>query len=99
MSTDLNSPLTENERAGLRLHLHRHALLLAGHLEALPRERAENAQASVRQIAILLETLADDHRLTLADHHAALRVQAQRNRLALAASLFALTLALLALAV
>lgn len=83
----------------MRLHAHRHALLLAGHLEALPRERADAAQASVRQLAILLETLADDHRLALADYHAALRAQAQRNRLALAASLFALALALLALAV
>lgn len=92
----LTQPLSERNRANLRIQVHRHALLLTGALEALPPPQAAAASASLRQMAVVLETLADDHRLALAALQHQQQVQARRS---LVVSLCALGLALLALLV
>ena len=92
----LSSPLSAHDRASLRLQAHRHALLLTGALDALPPDRAASASASLRQMTVVLETLADDHRLALEALQHQQRLQARRS---LVVSLCALGLALAALLV
>ena len=92
----LTQPLSERNRANLRIQAHRHALLLTGALEALPPQQAAAASASVRQAITVLETLADDERL----HREQLQAIHSRNLQQLRfAVVGAWALALLALAV
>ena len=96
MNASLDDRLSPLAVQQLRVTLARHTLLLTGHFEALPVARAESASASLRQVAVVLDTLADDHRLALETLQQQGRVQARRS---LAVSLCALLVALASLLV
>lgn len=91
----LASPLSERDRANLRLQAHRHALLLTGALDALPPDRAASASASLRQVAVVLETLADDERLHREQLNGMHKRQLHQLRLAVAGAWALAILALL----
>lgn len=89
---ELQRPLSDQDRTHLQIQAHRHALRLAGHLDAMPPADQESASYSVRQAAAVMETVAEHYNLVLAH-------QARQIRRLTWAAYLALTLALLALVV